>query len=218
MLHIDLFLQIWGGIGYLLAKILLACAEDITNGRKWRIIGWFSYLVGIPAWVILLAGKNNWVVAAIDLGSVPSMILGIITAWKQDSQVNKLFDICVKLFTFFMIILGTSYSIYYFHGITTFSQILEILVTFGFLLGSYFLAKNNPTGWLLFVLMCICMGILMLIQDKILLVLQQGISLIVVMVGYIKAVRKIKFWSWSQIKEHGYFNEIFNIAGLKKKN
>jgi hypothetical protein len=29
---------------------------------------------------------------------------------------------------------------------------------------------------------------------------------------------KIKFWSWSQIKEHGYFNEIFNIAGLKKKN
>jgi hypothetical protein len=195
MLTIDLFLQIWGGIGYLLAKILLALAEGtlaegMNNNRRLRIIGWFSYLVGIPAWVILLAGKNNWVVAAIDLGSVPSMILGIILAWKQNIQVNKVFDMFVKFFTLFMIILGTVYSIYYFHGITTFSQILEILITFGFLLGSYLLAKSNPAGWLLFALMCTCMGILMLIQDKYLLVLQQGISLIVIIIGYIRAIKK----------------------------
>jgi hypothetical protein len=190
MLNIDLFLQIWGGIGYLLAKILLAAAEGMNSGRKWRIIGWISYLIGIPAWVILLASKNNWVVAAIDLGSIPAMILGLVTAWKEDGQVNEIFDIVVKIFTLLMIILGISYSIYYFHGITTFSQILEIFVTFGFLLGSYLLAKNNPIGWLLFALMCICMGILMLLQDKILLVFQQGISLIVVIVGYIKAVQK----------------------------
>jgi flagellar motor component MotA len=67
---------------------------------------------------------------------------------------------------------------------------LEIFVTFGFLLGSYLLAKNNPIGWLLFALMCMCMGILMLLQDKTLLVFQQGISLIVVIVGYIKAIKK----------------------------
>jgi hypothetical protein len=191
MFTIDLFLQIWGGIGYLLAKILLAFAEGMNNGKKLRIIGWFSYLIGIPAWVILLAGKNNWVVAAIDLGSVPSMILGIIIAWKQDIQVNKIFDIFVKFFTFFMIMLGTIYSIYFFHGITTFSQILEILITFGFLLGSYLLAKRNPAGWLLFALMCTCMGILMLIQDKILLVFQQGISLLVIIIGYIRAIKKV---------------------------
>jgi hypothetical protein len=190
MLTIDLFLQIWGGIGYLLAKILLAFAEGMNNGRKLRIIGWFSYLIGIPAWVILLAGKNNWVVAAIDLGSIPSMILGIVTAWKQDIQVNKKFDMFVKVFTFFMITLGTIYSIYFFHGITTFSQILEILITFGFLLGSYLLAKKNPVGWLLFTLMCTCMGILMFIQDKTLLAFQQGISLIVVIAGYIRAMQK----------------------------
>jgi len=187
MLTIDLFLQIWGGIFYLLAKILLALAEGMNNDRKLRIIGWFSYLFGIPAWVILLAGKNNWVVAAIDLGTIPSMILGIITAWKQNIQVNKVFDIFVKAFTFFMIILGTSYSIYFFHGITTFSQILEILVTFGFLSGSYLLAKKNPAGWLLFALMCTCMGILMLIQEKTLLVFQQGISLLIIIAGYIRA-------------------------------
>jgi hypothetical protein len=191
MLTIDLFLQIWGGIGYLLAKILLAFAEGMDNGRKLRIIGWFSYLIGIPAWIILLAGKNNWVVASIDLGSVPSMILGIVTAWKQDIQVNKAFDMFVKIFTFFMIILGTVYSIYYFHGITEFSQILEILITFGFLLGTYLLAKKNPVGWLLFALMCTCMGILMLIQDKTLLVFQQGISLVVVIAGYIRAIKKL---------------------------
>lgn len=186
----DLFLQIWGGAAYLIAKILLASAEGMNNGRKWRIIGWFSYLLGIPAWVILLAKKNSWVVAAIDLGSIPSMILGLVTAWKQDTQVNKLFDIFVKFFTFFMILLGTSYSIYFFHGITTFSQILEILITICFLLGSFLLAKNNPQGWLLFAFMCICMGILMFIQDKTLLVFQQGVSLIVVVAGYIKAIQK----------------------------
>jgi hypothetical protein len=191
MLTIDLFLQIWGGIGYLLAKILLASAEGMENGRKLRIIGWFSYLLGIPAWVILLAGKNNWVVASIDLGSIPSMILGIVAAWKQNNQVNKVFDIFVKAFTFVTIILGTIYSIYYFHGITTFSQLLEIIITFGFLSGTYLLAKKNPVGWLLFALMCTCMGILMLIQDKTILVFQQGISLIVVITGYIRAMRKL---------------------------
>jgi hypothetical protein len=190
MLTIDLFLQIWGGIFYLFSKTLLASAEGMNNGRNLRIIGWFSYLIGMPAWVILLVSKNDWVVAAIDLGGIPSMILGIAIAWKQNIQVNKILDMFVKIFTFFMIIIGTFYSIYHFHGITVFSQILEILITFGFLLGSYFLAKNNPAGWLLFALMCICTGILMLIQDKTLLAFQQGISLIVVIAGYIRAIQK----------------------------
>jgi len=192
MFTIDLFLQIWGGVFYLLAKILLAFAEGMNNDRKLRIIGWLSYLFGVPAWVILLAGKSNWVVAAVEFGSAPSMILGIVTAWKQNIQVNKIFDVFVKIFTFFMIILGTVYSIYQFHGITAFSQVLEILITIGFLLGSYLLAKNISIGWLLFALMCICMGTLMLIQDKTLLVFQQGISLLVVMSGYIRAIQKTK--------------------------
>jgi len=192
MLTVDLFLQIWGGIGYLLAKILLAAAEGMNNSRKLRIIGWFSYLIGIPAWVILLAGKNNWVVAAIELGSAPSMILGIVIAWKQNIKINKMIDLVIRGFTFFMIVTGTFYSVYYFHGITAFSQILEILITFGFLLGSYLLAKKNHNGWLLFTLMCTCMGTLMILQNKMILVFQQGISLVIVMAGYIRAAKKIK--------------------------
>jgi hypothetical protein len=188
--HIDFFLQVWGGIGYLLAQILLASAEGMNRSEKWRITGWFSYLIGIPPWVILLVSKNSWIVAAIDLGSIPAMILGIVTAWKQGAQINKRFDMSVKIFTFLMIILGTSYSIYCFHGITTFSQILEIIVTFAFLSGTYLLAKKKPEGWLLFALMCLCMVILMFMQDKTLLVFQQGISFIVVITGYIKSIRK----------------------------
>jgi len=191
MLSTDLILQIWGGTGYLLAKILLATAEGINNGRKLRIIGWFSYLIGIPAWVIILTSNDNWVVAAIDIGSIPSMILGIVIAWKQNIQVSKTVDRFVRFFTFFMILLGTIYSIYCFHGITAFSQIIEILITFCFLFGTYLLAKNNPAGWLLYSLMCICVVILMVLQNKPLLALLQVVSLFVVVIAYIKAIKRI---------------------------
>ncbi|MCL2066935.1 MAG: multidrug transporter [Treponema sp.] len=193
MLDFDLLLQIWGGTGYLLAKLLLAIAEGVDNGRKWRIVGWFSYLLGIPAWVILLVSKNNWVIAANDIGCIPSMILGIITAWKQNHQANKIYEKFVKFFTVFMIIMGTSYSIYYFRGITTISQVLEILVIIGFLSGSYLLAKNNHNGWLLFALMCVSIVILMAIQGKTLLAIMQAISIIIVIIGYIRAKKRIKY-------------------------
>lgn len=48
-----------------------------------------------------------------------------------------------------MIVIGVSYSLYPFGGITAFSQVLEIGVTIGFLLGSFLLAKRRPSGWLL---------------------------------------------------------------------
>jgi hypothetical protein len=192
MIDIDLFLQIWGGGCYLLAKILLAIAEGLVNGRKFRIIGWFSYLFGIPAWVILLINNNNWIVASNDIGCIPSMIMGIITAWNHNIKEYKIFDRFVRYFTFSMIMFGIIYSIYYFHGITTFTQLLEIFVIIGFLSGSYFIAKNNPNGWLFFTLMCISMIILLFIQNKILLAILQGISIIVVIFGYIKAIQKKK--------------------------
>jgi len=163
-MNLDLFLQIWGGTGYLLAKILLAIAEGKEDGRRLRIFGWLSYLLGIPAWVIILASKNDWAFASNDIGSIPAMILGIITAWRGNKQVNKKYDRFVKIFTVFMIIIGITYSIYHFHGITTISQVLEILVIIGFLGGSYLLAKKNLNGWLLFAAMCVCVVILMSLQ------------------------------------------------------
>lgn len=187
----DMFLQVWGGSGYLLAKILLSHAEGLQADKTWRIAGWFAYLLGLPAWVILLAGKQNWIAAAIEAGGIPALILGLVSAWRQIKQVHRLVDWSIKAFTYLMIVLGITYSVYYFKGITTASQVLEIGVTFGFLLGSYLLAKKHPFGWLLFAEMLISMGILMYLQDKLVLVFQQGISLVFVANGFIRARRKI---------------------------
>lgn len=188
----DIFLQVWGGSGYLLAKILLAHAEGLHEDRTWRIAGWFAYLIGLPAWVILLAGKQNWIASAIEAGGAPALILGLASAWKRCDHVPRGVDWSVKAFTYLMIADGIGYSIYYFKGITTVSQVLEIGVTLGFLLGSYLLAKKHPWGWLLFAEMLISMGMLMYIQDKAVLVFQQGISLVFVINGFIRAIKKIK--------------------------
>jgi hypothetical protein len=184
-------LQIWGGIGYLVAQIFLAVADSGNDNKKLRVFGWSSYLVGMPPWIILLISKNDWVVAGTDLGSIPSMILGIVTALKKNTNPPKFFDVFAKTITIIMIALGFIYSIYHFHGIKTFSQVLEIVVTISFLSGTYLLAKKKPEGWLLLSLSCISMVILMLIQVKIFLLVQQAVSFIFAIIAYIKALKNI---------------------------
>jgi hypothetical protein len=185
----DLFLQIWGGLGYLLAKVLLAHAEGLREDRSWRVAGWSAYLIGLPAWVILLAGKQNWIAAAIEAGGAPALFLGLVSAWKRSARTHQAVDWSVKAFTYLVIAGGIVYSVYHFQGITTLSQCLEIGVTIGFLLGGYLLAKKNPLGWLLFAEMLIAMGLLMFIQEKWVLVFQQGISLVFVISGFIRGMR-----------------------------
>ena len=80
--------------------------------------------------------------------------------------------------------LGVGYSIKDYGGITSLSQVLEIGVTVGFLLGSYLLAKNNRFGWLFFMLMNGSMASLMLLQNKPLLAIQQIASLCFVIYGF----------------------------------
>jgi hypothetical protein len=87
--------------------------------------------------------------------------------------------------------LGISYSVYCYKGITSVTQILEILVTFGFLFGTYLLAKKNPLGWALFALMSTSTGTLMFMNDKKLLAVQQGLCLIVAIGGLIKGRHRI---------------------------
>jgi len=188
----DLFLQIWGGVCYLLAKVILGISEGNIKNKILRISGWAVYLAGIPAWVVILASQNNWIVAAVDISSIPTMILGIVIAVRQSDKSFRFFDILVKYFTILVILLGASYSVYCFKGITSITQILEILVTFGFLLGTYLLAKKNYLGWVLFAVMILSMGTLMFIDNKMLLVLQQAISLVVVIYGFIKGRKRSK--------------------------
>jgi hypothetical protein len=184
----DIFLQLWGGGGYLLAKILLSHAEGLQDDRKWRIAGWLAYILGLPAWVILLVGKQDWIAAANEAGGGPALVLGFVLALKRLDKVHPIVDLGIRIFTYGMIIFGVSYRFWFFGGITAFSQILELGVTIGFLLGSYLLARKKASGWLFFALMLISMGMLMYIQGKIILIFQQGISLIFAVIGFTRAL------------------------------
>jgi hypothetical protein len=188
----DLLLQIWGGSFYLTNKICFALAEGRHpphRKRSLKLFGWFIYILGVPAWVTILVIKHNWIAASIEAGGLPAMIFGLLNVYKKNKQPNKTFDYIVSLLTYGSILLGVGYSFYDYGGIVSISQLLEIGVMAGFLLGSYLLAKNNMNGWLFFMLMNGSMGTLMLIQNKPILMLQQGISLCFVVYGFLVAVR-----------------------------
>ena len=187
----DFILQIWGGSFYLINKICFAIAEGKQRNRKrqLRIIGWVIYILGVPAWVIILIIKHDWIAASIETGGVPAMLFGLFNVYKNSEKHNRFFDIVASFFTYAFIIFGTSYSIYDYRGITSISQLLEIGVMIGFLLGSYLLAKNKTYGWLFFMLMNGSMGTLMLIQNKPILAIQQAVSFCFVVYGFIIATK-----------------------------
>lgn len=185
----DLILQIWGGGFYLFNKIFFSLAEGKKpeTKRSYKIWGWIFYLLGVPAWVIILAAKHDWIAASIEAGGVPAMLFGLFTVYQDRKNPNKMFDRVAALCTYGSLIVGVGYSFYDYGGITSLSQLLEMGVMIGFLVGSYLLAKNNLYGWLFFMLMNGSMGSLMLLQHKPILAAQQGLSLCFVIYGFITA-------------------------------
>jgi hypothetical protein len=188
----EMFLQWWGGTGYLLSKIFIVRSEFLANDRNWRLIGWTVYLLALPAWVILLASRQNWIASAIETAGIPSIILGIVITWRQNNNPNKYIDWSIRIFTGIMILLGITSSIYTFDGIKTFSQLLEIIIIFGYLVSNYLLARRSPFAWLMFTVGLVSMSILMYIQDKPILCIQQLVSLIPVIIGFKICVKKAK--------------------------
>jgi nicotinamide riboside transporter PnuC len=190
----DLVLQVWGGGLYLLNKVFFALAEGKTDRtkRKLRIIGWAVYILGVPAWVIILVGKHDWIAASIEAGGLPAMLFGLLNACQKTGSPNKVFDVIASLFTYAALVFGVGYSLYDYGGITSSSQLLEIGVMIGFLLGSYLLARKNPSGWLFFMLMNTSMAALMFIQHKPLLSVQQLVSLCFVIYGFTVALKTSK--------------------------
>ena len=187
----DLILQIWGGGFYLFNKIFFALAEgkNPDTKRRYKIWGWMIYILGVPAWFIILMTKHDWIAASIEAGGIPAMLLGLFTVYQNRESPHRFFDRVTAFFTYTALLAGVGYSIHDFGGITSFSQVLEIGVMIGFLMGSYLLAKNNLYGWLFFMLMNISMGTLMLLQHKPILAIQQGLSLCFVIYGFVKALR-----------------------------
>lgn len=189
----DIALQIWGGSFYLINKVLFALAEGKEQKikRNLKLNGWAIYILGVPAWVIILLSEQNWIAASIEAGGVPSMFLGLYTVYQDTNSPHGLLDRVASFFTYGSIALGVGYSLCDYGGVTAFTQILEMGVMVGFLLGSYLLAKNDRWGWLFFMLMNGSMAILMLIEHKPLLAVQQIVSLCFVTYGFWVS-RKIK--------------------------
>lgn len=190
----DLTLQVWGGAFYLFNKILLAFSEGKQEKLKknLRIKGWIIYILGVPAWAIILIGHQDWIAASIEVGGVPAMLLGLYNTYHDNKKTNKLFNKTVALCTYSSLAIGFTFSLVHHGGIISISQVLEIGVMLGFLLGSYFMANNNSVGWLFFMLMNLSMAALMLLQDKPILMAQQLISLCFVAYGF-KQARLNKF-------------------------
>ncbi len=185
----DLILQIWGGSFYLLNKIFFALSEGRKGASKknLRLSAWSIYILGVPAWVIILVDHQDWIAASIEAGGVPAMLLGLYNAYHDNKKPNKVFNKLVTLCTYLALVLGLSYSIIYHAGITSLSQVLEVGVMLGFLLGSYYMAKSNRLGWLFFMLMNLNMAILMFLQEKPILMAQQLMSLCFVIYGFNKS-------------------------------
>ena len=188
------FLQLWGGGFYLANKILFALAEGRPerSKRTLQMAGWAIYILGVPPWVLILISDRNWIAASIEAGGVPAMHFGLYTVYHGSQGLNRQFNAIASFFTNGSLVLGVGTSVIDQHGINTLSQVLELGVMVGFLLGSYLLAKRNPRGWLLFMLMNGSMAALMLLQDKPILSIQQILSLCFVIYGYVVANRPPK--------------------------
>ena len=111
------------------------------------------------------------------------MLLGLVIAVrginkKPPPLLDRLALVCIPL--------GFAYSLYDFGGLNTINQWLEIGLVAGFLVGTYLLAKEKPSGYLWYVLMHITCGWLMWIQAYPWLFLQQVISL-----GFIAAAYRV---------------------------
>lgn len=190
----DLLLQLWAGGFYLLNKVLFAVSQTQQEAtqRKINLGAWTCYLVGVPAWVVILVGKQNWIAASIEAGGIPAMLLGLYNVYHRNQKTNLRFNQVVTVCTYSSLVLGVGYSLLHHGGINSVSQILEVGVMLGFLLGSYLMAKSDNRGWLFFMLMNISMAALMLLQNKGVLAGQQLLSLAFVVYGYVMATKNNK--------------------------
>lgn len=182
-----LLLQLWAGMFYLLNKVFFSFYERANkNGnaaaaKRWRIVSWAIYLLGLPPWIIIFISKHNWIAASVEASGAPTMLLGLVAALSGDERktprwLDRLAIVCI--------VVGFSFSIYDFGGLNTLNQYLEMGLVMGFLVGTYLLAKKKTSGYLWFILMHISAGWLMWIQDSPWLFLQQVISLFFIVYAY----------------------------------
>ena len=181
---VDLPLQIWGGVFYLLNKIFFSRAERSKNQRLrrvWRIRSWIVYLAGLPAWVVVFISEHNWIAAGVESGGAPAMTIGLIIAWRGHGNEPKWLDYVAKL----SVLIGLALSFYEFGGIKTLNQALELGIAAGFLMGTYMMAKDKVQGYFWLMLGNVSCASLMGLEGFFVLMAQQTVSLFFVTDAYL---------------------------------
>ena len=177
-------LQLLGGGMYLLNKIFLDAMEHVrskneednkNNAKFWLLnqMAWAVYLLGLVPFVIIFFKERNWLFGAIELGGMPAMLCGLIAAIRKRDAPTWLAYLALLA-----IPAGLGYSLYDFGGITTLNQGLEIGGSAGFLIGTFLLSRGRQSGYLWFLLMNGATAYLMYIENYLLLVLGQILSIV----------------------------------------
>ncbi len=181
---VDLPLQIWGGVFYLLNKIFFSRTERSKNEhlrRVWRIRSWIVYLAGLPAWVVVFISEHNWIAAGVESGGAPAMTIGLIIAWRGHGNEPKWLDYVAKI----SVLIGLTLSFYEFGGIKTLNQFLELGIAAGFLMGTYMMAKDKVQGYFWLMLGNVSCASLMGLEGFFVLMAQQTVSLFFVTDAYL---------------------------------
>lgn len=192
MVTLLFWMQILGGLFYLLNKIFF-CAKERSSGdeqtRLWSIRGWTVYIMGLVPWLIILSHKDDWMIVFVEAGGLPSMLLGLVLAVKHN-KMRKATEVALDWLARICAVLGIGYSVYHFGLMTSLTQWYELGGVVGFLIGTYRLAKNHLDGYLWFILMNASVGLLMYTQGYVILGIQQMLSLIFVIDAYIVKAQK----------------------------
>jgi len=181
----SIFLQIWGGIFYLLNKIFLSCKErnkTSIDKKKWRVRSWQVYILGLPGWLFFFIIDHNLIAFVVELSGLPIMLIGLATAKGKISKKEESF--WIKFIAVSSVIIGISASLFYFGNINSAKQFLEVGLSIGFLIGTYLLIYDHPRGYLWFILMNLCCASLMWIDKHFWLMTQQIISIFFVWDAY----------------------------------
>lgn len=176
----DFILQILGGGFYLLSKIFLAAAEGRKENlkRKLRIVGWSTYMLGLPPIVWLFVLKHRWIAAFLEAGGGPAMLLGLIlTIRRLKKEKMPLWLRYLEYFAFLTALVGAGISFWEYGSLGTKEQAMEFGLVVGYLAGTYILGSmDSPWGFICFMGMNICCGILMYWDDRMIMVGQQVLS------------------------------------------
>lgn len=179
----EILLQIWGGACYLLNKVCFSLAERSTTrdrNRSWRLWSWGIYLAGLPAWVVVFISEHNWIAATVESGGAPAMTIGFIIALRGHGTEPRWLDYLAR----FSVVIGLVLSFYEFGGITTLTQVFELCIAAGFLMGTYLMAKDRIHGYFWLMLGNVSCSALMGIEGYYILMLQQAVSLFFVVDAY----------------------------------